>query len=512
MSDLTLNFAEISTTTLQARRFPASLTVVSTPDVTPPQIQSLEFTPATLNVSTGPVTVTARMRLTDTQTSLKIEATSGTYQLLTLATASGNQTIRVPNSEFRLVSGTRTDGIWEASFVVPRYAAPGVWSVQLLRIGDTVNNYLNATASSLAAAGVSSGITVSSSPADTTMPTLTNLSISPASIDPSLTQQTVTVAFGVQDTLSGVDFIRDQTCPCEFLGIIFSSPSSGQTANSLFNPFTQISGSASSGTWQGTVIFPRFAEAGTWNAEVVIKDRARNQRRIPTDQLRAAGFPSNLIVIRASYLLDGTVGTTGGTINDQTFGSQARLTIPSGALPGTTSVSIDVLGSAPDIAIPQGFSAPGTRFVNIDLIPHPTAPISDPGYTLTIPLDDPLPPGTPLDLFRFDPILGRLERARSISAAFVTGTVDPSGITATFRGIASFSTVVGLLPSSEMPGDVNGDKVVNCADLSIVRAAFGKRTGQPNFDPRADTKRDGVVDISDLSYVLQQMPAGSSCH
>lgn len=60
-------------------------------------------------------------------------------------------------------------------------------------------------------------------------------------------------------------------------------------------------------------------------------------------------------------------------------------------------------------------------------------------------------------------------------------------------------------------GDVNGDGSVNCADLAIVKASMGKRTGQAGFDPRADVNRDGVVDIRDLSAVSQRLPTGTTC-
>ena len=57
--------------------------------------------------------------------------------------------------------------------------------------------------------------------------------------------------------------------------------------------------------------------------------------------------------------------------------------------------------------------------------------------------------------------------------------------------------------------DENGQ--VNCADLAIVRASFGKRAGQPGFDPRADVNRDGIVNINDLSFVSRQLPPGTRC-
>lgn len=62
-----------------------------------------------------------------------------------------------------------------------------------------------------------------------------------------------------------------------------------------------------------------------------------------------------------------------------------------------------------------------------------------------------------------------------------------------------------------LAGDVNADGAVNCADIALVRAAFGKRTGQAGFDPRADVTGDGVVDIRDLNYVSQRATPGVSC-
>jgi hypothetical protein len=62
-----------------------------------------------------------------------------------------------------------------------------------------------------------------------------------------------------------------------------------------------------------------------------------------------------------------------------------------------------------------------------------------------------------------------------------------------------------------LPGDLNADGVVNCADLNIVKASFGKRTGQTGFDPRADVNGDGVVNVLDLSAVAKFIPAGTVC-
>jgi hypothetical protein len=66
--------------------------------------------------------------------------------------------------------------------------------------------------------------------------------------------------------------------------------------------------------------------------------------------------------------------------------------------------------------------------------------------------------------------------------------------------------------ASRISGDVNGDGVVNCVDLDAVKASFGKKLSQPEFNPNADVNGDGVVNVLDLSIVARQVPAGTVCH
>lgn len=97
--------------------------------------------------------------------------------------------------------------------------------------------------------------------------------------------------------------------------------------------------------------------------------------------------------------------------------------------------------------------------------------------------------------------------------AQLTGAV---GDTYCFYSIAR--DLVGNLETSKSTADactriavVNQDGVVNCADVAIVRAAFGKRTGQPGWDGRADVVVDGVIDVRDLAFVSQKLPVGTQC-
>lgn len=65
--------------------------------------------------------------------------------------------------------------------------------------------------------------------------------------------------------------------------------------------------------------------------------------------------------------------------------------------------------------------------------------------------------------------------------------------------------------SSPNPADVNGDAQVDCADLALVKASFGKRLGQPGFDARTDVNHDNVTDVRDLALVSRALAVGTRC-
>lgn len=130
----------------------------------------------------------------------------------------------------------------------------------------------------------------------------------------------------------------------------------------------------------------------------------------------------------------------------------------------------------------------------------------------------------PGDIF-FPGALGaaQLNATANVAGAFVynppAGTVLPVGagqnlsVNFTPSDTVDYNSAAATVSVNvvRVPGDVNGDGVVNCLDLDIVKASFGKKTGQAGFDPRADVNDDGVVNILDLSLVAKQLPAGTVC-
>jgi hypothetical protein len=51
-----------------------------------------------------------------------------------------------------------------------------------------------------------------------------------------------------------------------------------------------------------------------------------------------------------------------------------------------------------------------------------------------------------------------------------------------------------------------------CANVQLVKAAFGSKLGQPAYNALADVNHDGVINIIDLSTVSRALPTGTPCN
>ena len=62
-----------------------------------------------------------------------------------------------------------------------------------------------------------------------------------------------------------------------------------------------------------------------------------------------------------------------------------------------------------------------------------------------------------------------------------------------------------------LKGDVSLNDVVDCADVTIARAADGVRRGNARYDTRMDLDDNGVIDSLDVDAMVRLMPAGTVC-
>src|SRR5688500_17281570 len=137
----------------------------------------------------------------------------------------------------------------------------------------------------VASAVVLAGIPAAGQDVDVTPPELMDVVFTPAAIDVSAGSRAVTVTIHATDDLAGVSG----------LSVNFRSPSFGQTQ--FASGFARTAGTPLDGTFVGSVVFPQFAEAGTWViSSVVMTDRAGNFTSIATDVLASRGIATTLEV------------------------------------------------------------------------------------------------------------------------------------------------------------------------------------------------------------------------
>ena len=515
IGDNTGNYQTIDTATLTSLTFPTVLSVTSSaPDITPPQLSSFSLAPAAIDVSSGPQSVTFMLGATDAQTGVDISCQVRCYYTIELRSPSGLQLQREIDYNVQQLSGSPQDGIWQLAVTLPQYAEAGIWTVSYLVLHDLVGNVQFFSSTDLQGRGFPTAFSVMSAPSDTQPPQLTSLTFTPNFVDTTASSRLINLTAGMVDNLSGLNFSYTGKSPGlgnNYGYFYFRSPSGNQSMY-VFVQEPRLAGTPLNGTWQGTGYLPQYSEAGTWSlTNVYFYDLAGNLASYSQAQLTTLGFPTTLAVILPSLAIDGTLPISGGTVMDDVFGNRATVTVPPGILTLPTTVSIDVLSSDLHLPIPAGFTTNGTNFVNIKLVPEPTPPFPAPGLTIVLPLLSQMAPGSSLTLYRVDPASGNLIPEPGVGGGPAMGTVNADEFSATFTGVASLSTVVGLIRSSAVLGDVNGDGKVNCADIAIVRAAFGKKLGQSGFDNRADTNHDKVVNVRDLAYVSRYLPKGLVC-
>ncbi len=456
LQDFTGNYSFVSEAVLTSRGFPTQLTVTSIPDTQAPTVVGISMTPPSVDASAADQFITLELDLDDDASGVAFSDCSGGNQIgyyffpVTMRSPSGAQNRFLAAAQFSLTAGTALSGTWEATLPMPRYSESGTWTIQSLQVRDCAGNFGYLNTSQLQAMGLQTDLHVTSSPADVQVPDLVGLSFQPIAINTSTSNQFVTVMLHVTDDLAGAAFTYTTPVLTFFEGgVNFTSPSGNQSRSAFGGAFTLVSGTALDGVWQGQIYFPQFSEDGTWAiSQLSIKDAVRNIRTYDAAGLQALGFPTALEVIRPSLISDGTVDAGGGTVLDDTFGPRAAVIVPAGVLTVPTDVAIDVLPNPLGIPNPTGFQGPGTLFVNIDFSPTPAFPLPAPGLTIVLPLPDPLPAGTALNLYKVDPATGNLVPEQDVFGMGAVGYVAADGLSATFTGVASLSTIVGLIPDA----------------------------------------------------------------
>lgn len=249
-------------------------------DTAAPALAEFDFNPKTIDVSTGPQTVTVTLRITDDLSGFEF----GSFIFIS---PSGQQISSAGFNAQHRISGDSLDGVYQVPTTVPQFSEAGTWRVLQLFLRDQVGNSNVFSQSDLTSRGFPSELVVNGGP-DLASPDLVEFSFNPSSIDVSAGAQNLTLTLRITDALSGF----------EFGSFIFMSPSGNQIISGGYNFAHRVSGDSHDGVYQVTASVPQFSEAGNWRVlQMFLRDAVGNSNVFSESDVSSRGFPTQLQVI-----------------------------------------------------------------------------------------------------------------------------------------------------------------------------------------------------------------------
>jgi Ca2+-binding RTX toxin-like protein len=256
---------------LVAASFPSGFSQTGPGDDTPPILQSFAINPGSIDTSASSQSVTFTLDLTDDLAGVDLSGSR-----VSVFNPSGD-----PRGEdtLSLVSGTPTNGTFEATVTIPRYAQQGTWTVTLDLADDAGN--LEAWSTSELSGDLFPATFDQTAPGDETAPTLTSFSLNPSQINTTASAQSVDFDVHLSDDLAGVDLATTR--------LVVTAPNGAVQQLSL-----QLdSGTLTDGDFSATLNVPQGAIPGTWALSLVLVDGAENTEQWTASELQAASFPSS---------------------------------------------------------------------------------------------------------------------------------------------------------------------------------------------------------------------------
>jgi hypothetical protein len=273
---------------------PTTLAVTSAfADTTPPQLVSIDFTPKSVDVTSGSQVVTVTAHLTDDNSGVN-------YAYFYFYSPSGNQSVAVGFDSSRRVSGTAQDGIYQNTLTIPKVSESGNWTLTFGYVYDPLGNHtyysIPAWGDSPFPSGTPTTLAVTCGTADKTPPQLVSVDFTPKSVDVTSGAQVVTLTTHLTDDITGLNYAT----------FYFYSPSGNQSVLASVNSSYRVSGTAQDGIYQITLTIPKLSESGNWTMTYVhVYDGAQNHAdysAFPTSGYSPypSGTPTILAVINGA--------------------------------------------------------------------------------------------------------------------------------------------------------------------------------------------------------------------
>jgi len=296
--------------------WPRHVTVISTPDVTPPKITKITLSKKSVSTAKSAKKINVTVRTSDARSGAKSAYVGGYY-------SSKTQSHGV-SAYLKRSGGSTNKAVFTGTLNIPRWVgkAKHTWSLNA-SVSDALFNSQGYSAKQLKAKKLKNSFKVKSSD-DKTKPTLPSVSFTPKTIDVKKASKSVTVTAKLKDTHSGVSYVNAQFTTANGYGASYSAS------------LKRTGGKATNGTWKGKIVFPKCTPpAGTYRLSLSAGDAAGNYNYFSADSLAARHIAVNLKVnstdtTSPTASSPSTVSTSGGVV--LTFSEPTLWTGPASSL------------------------------------------------------------------------------------------------------------------------------------------------------------------------------------
>ena len=262
-------------------------------DTSPPELQSITISPASVDVTTASAAVTVTMNITD-------DSNGFSNGLLYFYRPDDSVMVVYSVTSGSRTGGDELDGTYEISVPIGQYAPPGTWRCEVY-LADAVdgNDQRYGTGPGETAfpiPGAEQFTVVNTGVVDSDGPVVSNVAVSPDPVD-TATPQVIEVSCDIADSPSGLSY-----------GFVFFYDPDGFPVNELttyFDGGSRVSGNANSGGYTVSVNLPTNLAPGTWTARVQGVDFIRNNSSLEMASFNVANSPGGL----AGDLSDATDAT-----------------------------------------------------------------------------------------------------------------------------------------------------------------------------------------------------------
>ncbi len=271
VADQAGNSTLITSAQLASAGRPNSFQQTGVGDDSAPVLIDFDRSPATIDTNGGDAVVGFDIELVDDLAGVDASASR-----VFVHGPAGDPTFEAPLAP---TSGTPLNGTFHADVTVPRYSAPGTWTVEVLLVDNAANSETITTAQLDLDAFPSSFEQTGAG--DTLKPVLTAFGRTPSQINTAELERTVDFTLSATDDLSGIDPVAAR--------VIAIDPVNQPRHAS---PLTLVGGTPTNGSYTASIIIPQGSATGTWKLQVELVDAVGNVEVVTAAELAAAGFPS----------------------------------------------------------------------------------------------------------------------------------------------------------------------------------------------------------------------------